>query len=170
MTTPTSSDGATSSTRATRLAALFVLPYLLFGLAWLGASPAGSGPDEVAHLVKAVSVARLDLGAPLPITATTPVLIRNQSISRAVTIPSRLSPAGLLCFIFKAQVTPACQPPPPADTGDLAAVTTIGRHPGRLDAAFLAGRPTPRAMDRTPSRGRARRHGDADGGLLQRHT
>ena len=121
--------GATSPTRATRLAALLVLPYLLLGLAWLGASPPGSGPDEPDHLVKALSVARLDLGAPVPITATKPVLIRNQSISRAVTIPARQSPAGLLCFIFKPHVTPACQPPPPAGTGDIRAVTTLGAYP-----------------------------------------
>ena len=120
---------ATSPTLAARLAALLVLPYLLLGLAWLGASPVGSGPDETDHLVKALSVARLDLGAPVPITATKPVLVRNQSISRAVTIPSRQSPKGLLCFTFKVKVTPTCQPPPPADTGDVTVVTTLGAYP-----------------------------------------
>ncbi len=128
MTGPSRLPGA-SPTRATRLAALLVLPYLLLGLAWLGASPPGSGPDETDHLVKALSVARLDFGAPVPITATKPVLIRNQSISRAVTIPSRLSPKGLMCFAFKITVTPTCQPPPPADTGDIGAVTALGAYP-----------------------------------------
>ncbi|MEO7061366.1 MAG: DUF2142 domain-containing protein [Lapillicoccus sp.] len=117
------------TTRSARLAALLVLPYLLLGLAWVGASPPGSGPDETGHLVKALSVARLDLGAPVPITATVPVLIRNQSISRAVTIPARLAPTGLSCFIFKPTVTPACQPPPPADTGDVTLITTLGAYP-----------------------------------------
>ncbi|MEO9152594.1 MAG: DUF2142 domain-containing protein, partial [Lapillicoccus sp.] len=120
---------AVGPARASRLAALIVLPYLVLGLAWLGASPAGSGPDETAHLVKALSVARFELGDPVPITATVPVLIRNESISRSVTIPSRQSPTGMLCFIFKPQVTPACQPPPPPDTGDVRVVTTLGAYP-----------------------------------------
>lgn len=120
---------ALGSTRASRLAALIVFPYLVIGLAWLGASPAGSGPDETAHLVKALSVARFELGDPVPITATVPVLIRNESISRSVTIPSRQSPTGMLCFIFKPRVTPACQPPPPADAGEVRVVTTLGAYP-----------------------------------------
>lgn len=141
------SAGATSPRRATRLAALLVLPYLLLGFAWLVSSPPGSGPDESDHLVKALSVARLDLGAPVPITATKPVLIRNQSISRVVTIPSRQSPTGLSCFIFKVQVTAACQPPPPADTGDVQVVTTLAAYPPFLyyPIGLVAG------LGRTPS-------------------
>ncbi len=116
---------------STRVATLFVLPYLLLGLAWLGSNPVGAAPDEDAHLVKALGVARLDIGRPgPPAPESAPRSVtRNASISRVVTIASQLSPAGYVCFQFQASVTPDCQPNAPAATGDVEATTTLGAYP-----------------------------------------
>ena len=90
-----------------RLVALFVLPYLVLGLVWVLANPAMAAPDEDAHLVKALGMARFDIGAPAP--ATTPAgdlgAVRNASITRVVEIPARLNPAGYACFFFQPDVT-----------------------------------------------------------------
>lgn len=119
---------ATGERQPWRIAALFVLPYLLLGIAWLGANPAGAAPDENEHLVKALGIARLDIGADRRGENLTE---RNASITtRFVTIPSRLSPSGLTCFKHKSQVTAACQPhSSPADIGNVSASTTVGGYP-----------------------------------------
>jgi len=119
---------ATGEPHPWRIAALFVLPYLLLGIAWLGSNPAGAAPDENDHLVKALGIARLDIGTDRRRVNLTE---RNASVTtRFVTIPSRLSPSGLTCFRGNPQVTAACQPhSPPTDVGDVSASTTVGGYP-----------------------------------------
>jgi hypothetical protein len=115
-----------------RIVALFVLPYVLLGLCWALANPAMAGPDEDAHLVKALGMARLDIGGPNPAppASTHPVDIRNASITRVVEIPGRLDPTGYACFIFHPEATAACQPTAPRTAeGDVAAATTLGAYP-----------------------------------------
>src|SRR5690348_4636015 len=101
-----------------RLAAAFVLPYLLLGLVWALANPAIAAPDEDAHLVKALGMARFDIGVPGPPAADPASLgaVRNASITRVVEIPARLDPAGYACFFFRPDVTAGCQPSASAAT------------------------------------------------------
>ena len=111
-----------------RIAALFVLPYLLLGIAWLGSNPAGAAPDENDHLVKALGIARFDIGTD---RRRGNLKERNASTTtRFVAIPSRLSPSGLTCFKHKPEVTAACQPQsPPPDIGNISVPTTVGGYP-----------------------------------------
>ena len=120
--------GPTGERQPWRVAALLVIPYLVLGIAWLGSNPAGAAPDENDHLVKALGIARLDIGADLRRGNLTE---RNASVTtRFVTIPSRLLPSGLTCFRGNSQVTAACQPhSPPKDVGDVSASTTVGGYP-----------------------------------------
>lgn len=117
--------------RAGRTAALFVLPFVLLGLVWAVSNPVAAAPDEDDHLVKALGVARLDVGTPFtgPVDGSDLGAVRNASISRVVTIAARLSPAGLTCFQFQEDVTADCQPPPPAARGDIEATTKLGAYP-----------------------------------------
>lgn len=115
-----------------RLAATFVLPYLLLGLVWALANPAIAAPDEDAHLVKALGMARFDIGVPGPPAADPSDLgdVRNASIARVVGIPARLDPAGYACFYFRPDISAACQPSAPAATeGTVDARTTLGAYP-----------------------------------------
>lgn len=117
---------------AGRLAALFVLPYLLLGVVWVFANPAGAAPDENDHLVKALGLARLDIGAPGPPAAADAPLgdVRNASIARIVQIPARLDPSGLVCFQFRPDVTAACQAAGVRAGDEQVAVrTTLGSYP-----------------------------------------
>lgn len=124
--------GPTSAGTTRRVVALFVLPYLLLGIWWALTNPAMAAPDEDAHLVKALGMARFDAGVPGP-TAADPAdlsAVRNASITRVVEIPGRLDPAGYACFTFHAEATAACQPTTPhATEGDVAAATTLGAYP-----------------------------------------
>ncbi len=116
---------------AWRIAALFVLPYVLLGFVWLGSNPVGAAPDEGDHLVKALGMSRLDIGTPYagPVDTNDLVAVRNASIARVVTIPARLSPAGYTCFAFQVDVTANCQPPAPTATGDVEVATALGAYP-----------------------------------------
>ena len=134
---PSRADGSDTSgilrgeSPAGRIATLFVVPYVLLAMAWLGSNPPVGAPDEDAHLVKALGIARLDIGVPYagPVDLTRPPAARNDSNTRVVTIPSRLSPEGYGCFGFRAEVTADCQPPPPADRGDIQMGTDVGAYP-----------------------------------------
>lgn len=115
-----------------RVAAIFVIPYLLLGIAWLGSNPAGAAPDEDAHMIKALGIASLDIGAPYvgPVRPPGSLANRNASVSRVVTIPSRLSPAGLTCFRSEPLVTAACQPgSPPRGSRTISVPTSVGSYP-----------------------------------------
>ena len=127
----TGSSGILGEPRAWRIATLFVLPYVLLGMAWLGSNPPVGAPDEDAHLVKALGIARLDVGVPFagPVDLTRPAAARNDSNTRVVTIASRLSPAGYGCFGFRPEATADCQPPPPVDAGDIQMGTDVGAYP-----------------------------------------
>jgi hypothetical protein len=134
---------------AVRIAALFVLPYLLLMLAWGMSNPPGAAPDESDHLIKALGVGQLEIGAKLTGTAPRGVLPqRNASISRVFLIPAQLSPAGFSCTAFKPTTSAACQPQvPPAATGQVNASTAMGAYPPFLYlpaglAAHLASTPT----------------------------
>ena len=129
---PVGTGPPVSSVAVRRIVALFVLPYVLLGLWWALANPAIAAPDEDAHLVKALGMARFDIGVPGPPAADPTDLgdVRNASITRVVEIPGRLDPAGYACFIFHAEATAACQPTTPRTTeGDVAAATTLGAYP-----------------------------------------
>lgn len=118
--------------RPWRLAALLTLPYLLLGLAWLGTNPAAGGPDEDAHLIKALAAARLDIGTPgpPPTADLSPIRVRNASNRREVTVPGRLSPIGDNCLAFRPDVTAACQDDlPPRPSGDVRVGTLLGAYP-----------------------------------------
>ena len=133
----TTSPSGESGRKAWRVVALFVVPYVLLGLAWLGSNPVAAAPDEDAHLVKALGIARFDIGEPLGtrVDGPTPGAVRNASITRVVSIPAALDPSGYTCFQFEAQVTADCQPahpaPPttPAPSGDVRVATTVGAYP-----------------------------------------
>jgi hypothetical protein len=117
---------------AWRWAALFVLPYVLVGLAWVFSNPPGAAPDEPDHLVKALGMARLDIGAGLddPLPSGPPLVRRNQSISRRVDVPARLAPDGYSCFAFRGRTTAACLADAPrAGSGTVTRVTPIGAYP-----------------------------------------
>jgi hypothetical protein len=114
------------------VAAVFVLPYLVVGLFWVFANPAAAAPDEDAHTIKALGMARFDIGEPAPpaTPGVLPVFVRNASTSRIVRIPARLDPTDYRCFSFDATASAACQPAvPPTTAGDVAAVTTLGAYP-----------------------------------------
>ena len=133
---PVGTGPPVSSVAARRVVALFVLPYVLLGLWWALANPAIAAPDEDAHLVKALGMARFDIGVPGPPAADPTNLgeVRNASITRVVEIPGRLDPAGYACFTFHAEATAACQPTTPRTTeGDVAA----GDDPRRIPAVPL---------------------------------
>ncbi len=113
------------------VATLFVLPYLLLSLAWLGSNPPGAAPDEYSHLIKGLAIARLDIGVPFTGTLKSPgpLQVRNASITRMVDIPARLWPAGYMCFAFKSDVTADCQPAPRDVAGDVRTGTEVGAYP-----------------------------------------
>ena len=119
--------------RVRRVVGLVLLPYLLLGLFWAVSNPPAAAPDENDHLVKALGLARLDIGVPgppAPAGTTDQGAIRNASITRVVEIPARLSPDAYPCFRFQPQATAACQPvSPPVPAGDLPVATTLGAYP-----------------------------------------
>ncbi len=128
---PRTPVGSRSAWHSARVVAIFVLPYLVLALFWVFANPAMAAPDEPDHLVKAVGLARLDIGVPAPPAPEGSKLgtVRNASISRVVEIPARLDPTGYACFYFTPEVTAACQPAPSSAEGDRAVTTTLGAYP-----------------------------------------
>lgn len=111
---------------------MFVLPYFLLGVAWIGSNPPGAAPDELDHLTKALGVARLDIGEEYngPPQARNPVGVRNASISRLVEIPSQLNPEGYRCMARKPNETAACLPTTtPAAGGQVERITPVGAYP-----------------------------------------
>jgi len=117
--------------RAWRFATLFVAPYVLLAMAWLGSNPPGAAPDAGSHLIKALGVARLEVGVPYagPVPAKPLVLVRNASITRVVTVPARLVQPGFTCFAFRPEKTADCQPAPKNTPGVVAAATAMGAYP-----------------------------------------
>ena len=88
----------TSRRAVARVVGVVLLPYLLLGIFWAGSNPPTAAPDEGDHLVKALGLARLDIGVPGPPApeGTTDLgLVRNRSITRIVPIPARPRPGGL---------------------------------------------------------------------------
>lgn len=131
-TRPTGAGPVLPGRRALRVALLMVVPYVLLALAWVFANPAAGAPDEPSHLVKALGVARGDLGVPQgPAPSDTPLIVqRNASITRIVTIPGRVDPHGYSCFAFHGDKLPTCQPPLSARAaGDVPAYTQLGAYP-----------------------------------------
>jgi hypothetical protein len=129
---------------ARRSAALFAVGYLLLGMAWLGSNPPGAAPDEPDHLVKALGVARFDIGAKYTGAPLGPGVAgrRNASLARVVEIPARLQPTGYTCMAFKPALSAGCQHKVHAatSTATVAAVTTVGVYPPfvYLPAGLLA--------------------------------
>src|SRR5262249_28608650 len=98
-----------------RRACLLIAPYFLLGIALLVTQPPVAPPDESDHLVKALGIAKFDIGSryEFPPAGDDPALSRNASIltgSRVVNIPARLNPAGFSCFAFKALQAADCLP------------------------------------------------------------
>jgi len=118
--------------RPYRLAALFVLPYLLLGIAWIGSNPAGSAPDESDHLRKAIALAELEIGEEFtgPPYDESPLADRIASTSREVSIPSELAPDGFGCTAFQPEQTANCLPvEKPESGGEVERVTAVGAYP-----------------------------------------
>ena len=116
---------------AARWAALWVLPYLLFGLVWVFTNPPGAAPDENDQLVKTIAAGRLDIGVPYAGSpADTPGSIRNSSIARTVQIPANLAPDGFTCTAFHPQTPAVCLPTQTTDDGSLVERTaSVGSYP-----------------------------------------
>lgn len=111
--TPDDHRPAGTGTRAAwRWAALFALPYLLLGAAWVASNPPSAAPDENHHLIKALGMGRLDIGEEYdePLPAGPPLTRRNLSITRLVEVPVELAPDGYACFAFRPAVTADCLP------------------------------------------------------------
>ncbi len=127
---PASGKGA-APRRSAWVASLFVIPYLLLALAWLGSNPPAAAPDEYSHLIKGLGVARLDIGVPFTgaVDPSNLLRVRNASITRMVEIPARLWPVGYQCFAFKANVTADCQPAQRDVSGDVRTGTEVGAYP-----------------------------------------
>jgi Predicted membrane protein (DUF2142) len=115
------------------VATLVVLPYFLLMIAWAASNPSAAAPDEPAHLIKALGMARLDIGRPAPPAPTTAprIIQRNASIGRVVEIPQRLNPRSYYsCFAFRPKQTAACQPQHPStSSGSGPAVSDVGSYP-----------------------------------------
>jgi hypothetical protein len=158
------SQGAESASDTTRrgvfqrwrnsyvLAALFVAPYTILMLSWAMSNPPGAAPDEAAHLVKAIGVARLQIGAPysVPVPSTaSPLARRNASISRVVRVPQRLVPDGYSCTAFKQNLPATCLPNKHSTgTKTVPVITPMGAYPPFL---YLPIGLAARAMD-SPTR------------------
>ncbi len=102
-----------SDRRAWKVAALFVIPYLMLMLSWGFSNPAGAAPDESDHLIKAIGMASFDIGTrytgPGLKTGGLPAR-RNASISRVIPVPANLVPDGFSCTAFSPKRSAACLP------------------------------------------------------------
>ena len=130
----TSSDQAAppvTHPAALRWALLVVLPYVLLAFVWAVTNPPDGSPDEHDHLIKALAAARLDMGVPYAGQPydDSPGAIRNASITRTVTIPLRLYPAGFDCLAFHPDRTADCLPTSGPGEGTTLANTTVGAYP-----------------------------------------
>lgn len=155
---PTGEDSAPSPApepprgqAAWRWSSAFVACYLLLGVGWVFSNPPAAAPDEPHHLIKAIGMARLDIGdeydEPLP-EQPLPVR-RNLSITRIVEIPAKLDPVHYPCYAFQSTVTAACMPDvAPEDGGTIERETPVGAYPPFAHVPMGLGA---RAMD-TPIR------------------
>ncbi len=116
---------------AVRWALLWVAPVLLIGVTWVFTNPPGAAPDEPDHLVKAIAAGRFDIGVPFTGSfGDDPMLLRNASIARTVSIPANLAPDGFLCTAFQPNQTAACLPAASFGSAELVARTTpVGAYP-----------------------------------------
>jgi len=115
-----------------RTAAIFLVPYLVLGLAWAFSNPPSAAPDEPDHLVKALATARLEIGEPGPAAPADapPIVQRNASIARVYDIPARLAPSGYACFAFNSDESAACLPHTTTRSTELVeALTPVGAYP-----------------------------------------
>jgi hypothetical protein len=92
---------------------LLVVAYVLLVIAWIFGNPPGSAPDETAHYLKALSVAR---GEPIgrrpgisPLPSDPADVAWTKRNSRAVEVPAGLSPVGLQCNVLQPNRSAACQ-------------------------------------------------------------
>lgn len=120
--------------RSWRWAALFVLPYLLLGVAWTFSNPPGAAPDEPDNLVKALGSRTLgagEKGPPAPADEESLLVKRNASIAREYSIPGRFSAVReYTCYAFRPDITAKCLPDhPQKKSGTIEAATPIGAYP-----------------------------------------
>ena len=105
--------------------------------AWSFASPLGSGPDEPAHLVRAVSLVRGQLvGTDLPHPT------QAQKSTVIVKVPEVFASleTDVRCFQYKSDVPAGCQRPLNGSTHTVSVETYVGRYPPFYYA--LVGLPT----------------------------
>ena len=77
--------------RAFRWAVLWVLPYLILGISWAIANPPSAAADEHNNLIKILAAGRFDIGEKYEGPPGEEVTeIRNNSISRIVSVPAEL--------------------------------------------------------------------------------
>lgn len=140
-----------ASDRVWRTATLFVVPYVVLMLAWAFSNPPGAAPDEPGHLVKAIGMARLDIGKKYAGTPEGKPGIgqqRNASLSRVITVPANLAPDGYVCEVFRPTATAACLPThTSSSTAPKDVIVPLGSYPPFLYVpigwfAVLASTPT----------------------------
>ncbi len=106
-------DTAVADRRPWRTAALFAVPFLVLMLAWAFSGPPNTGPDEQDHLVKAIGMSTLNIGAEYTGAPRGKGLgaDRNRSISRVIEVPAHLAPAGFGCELRRPTVSAGCLRP-----------------------------------------------------------
>jgi Predicted membrane protein (DUF2142) len=107
---------------AVRLPFLMAAGFVLLAIAWLGASPPASGPDEPSHYLRALSVGVGDFfGEPTNqqgISPQNPAQAEQlRRTTRSVAVPPGLAvPASWFCMVAEPRVSAACIGAPPTNT------------------------------------------------------
>ena len=98
----------------------------LAAAAWTFASPLGSGPDEPAHLVRAVSLVRGQL-----VGKSLPHPTEAQKSTVLVNVPEVFASleTDVGCFQYKSNVPAGCQHPLNGSTRTVSVETYVGRYP-----------------------------------------
>lgn len=125
---------ATARVRPVLLAFLVTVPWLVAMLVWAGSNPPGAAPDENGQLVKALAMARLDIGRLYVPDAkhqpTSAAQQRNDSISRVVAVPRQLQVPDPGCVAARPTVAANCLNFRAHPTGGtVPMVTTVGSYP-----------------------------------------
>lgn len=90
-----------------------IAAYAALGLSWSMANAPFTAPDETQHYLRALAI-RTDRALAGPrIAYTGPILSPKETawrrkLTRAATVPPRMSPAGLDCVVFRLDATPTC--------------------------------------------------------------
>lgn len=109
-----------------------LLSFVLTGGAWALAMPAFSGPDEPAHVYRALAVTSGELRGPsIDRVETRPdgSVFRDPATQVEVPAEFRDLAAEAACFAFRPEISVACQDPVADDREPVAVRTQFGRYP-----------------------------------------